>query len=341
MMMSQEEVEKLDYLTIIPDSVPSFVTVIPARMYTDREDYVVIDNRPFEYSLDDGATWWDATADLKGEDDADKYLRVYVTSSLKLKANLLWTSSIKDTQSLSSMQILPDATYTVSGSIMSLCYGDDFSSYTGELTWPMSLFYMSKTLRKINTPKTLLSATSFKYADSSDTSGAYENMFYNCTKLENAPEIHLAHIGLWDCASMFYKCVSLTTASVIHSLSVGRNGCNSMFDGCTSLVKAPSKLPATLEPYCFLGMFYNCKALERAPELPAITLVSNCYNYMFDGCSKLNYVKAKFTTTPGSSYTNSWLRGTAATGTFVKNKDATWNVTGVDGIPSGWTVVTE
>ena len=48
-----------------------------------------------------------------------------------------------------------------------------------------------------------------------------------------------------------------------------------------------------------------------------------------------------FLTTPGTSYTGSWLSGVAANGTFVKNKDATWNVTGIHGIPSGWTVLTE
>ena len=30
----------------------------------------------------------------------------------------------------------------------------------------------------------------------------------------------------------------------------------------------------------------------------------------------------------------------SATGTFVKNSTATWDLTGTSGIPSGWTVVT-
>ncbi len=33
-----------------------------------------------------------------------------------------------------------------------------------------------------------------------------------------------------------------------------------------------------------------------------------------------------------------WVSGVASSGTFVKNKDATWNVVGVDGVPEGWTV---
>ena len=47
-----------------------------------------------------------------------------------------------------------------------------------------------------------------------------------------------------------------------------------------------------------------------------------------------------FKTTPSTAYTNSWVRGVASSGTFVKNVAATWNVTGVHGIPEGWTVET-
>ena len=48
-----------------------------------------------------------------------------------------------------------------------------------------------------------------------------------------------------------------------------------------------------------------------------------------------------FTTTPGTDYTSNWVNGVASSGTFVKNVAAKWDVTGVNGIPSGWTVVTE
>ena len=52
----------------------------------------------------------------------------------------------------------------------------------------------------------------------------------------------------------------------------------------------------------------------------------------------MNYIKALFTTTPSSFYTSNWMSGVASTGTFVKSKDATWDVTGVNGVPEGWTV---
>ena len=56
-----------------------------------------------------------------------------------------------------------------------------------------------------------------------------------------------------------------------------------------------------------------------------------------------NYIKALFLTTPTSSYddlTQNWVHGVASAVTFVKNSAATWNVTGVNGIPTGWTVET-
>ena len=101
-------------------------------------------------------------------------------------------------------------------------------------------------------------------------------------------------------------------------------------------------LPATtLKRECYYGMFQDCTGLSTAPELPATTLTDKCYQRMFYGCSNLNYIKAMFTTTPGSSYTTDWVSGVASTGTFVKNAAATWNVTGVNGVPSGWTITRE
>jgi hypothetical protein len=61
---------------------------------------------------------------------------------------------------------------------------------------------------------------------------------------------------------------------------------------------------------------------------------------MFNGCANLNYIKAMFTTTPSTTYTSGWVNGVAATGMFVKNSAATWTTTGVNGVPTGWTVET-
>lgn len=114
------------------------------------------------------------------------------------------------------------------------------------------------------------------------------------------------------------------------------SGINSYINDCN----LPDLPATTLAEGCYKGMFYYCKNITKAPELPATTLVKDCYQRMFDGCSNLIEVKAAFTTEPSSETTSSWLSGTAANGTFYKNAVATWDVTGKDGVPEGWTIKT-
>ena len=111
-----------------------------------------------------------------------------------------------------------------------------------------------------------------------------------------------------------------------------------MFWNCTSLTTPPELPATTLAANCYNSMFDGCISLETAPELPATTLVDSCYNYMFNGCTSLNYIYAMFTTTPSTTYTNNWVQNVAASGTFVKSNYAEWDVTGVHGIPTSWTV---
>ena len=125
------------------------------------------------------------------------------------------------------------------------------------------------------------------------------------------------------------------------SMILEENCYQGMFEDCTSLTTAPELPATTLAQKCYYGMFSGCSSLTTAPVLPATTLASGCYNFMFQRCSKLNYIKAMFTTTPSDSYTNFWVQYVASTGTFVKNKNATWNVTGIYGIPYGWTILKE
>ena len=169
----------------------------------------------------------------------------------------------------------------------------------------------------------------------------YFNMFYGCTSLVTAPELPATTLANGCYYAMFHRCTSLVTAPELPATTLA-NGCyRGMFENCTSLVTV-SELPATtLAERCYVSMFSGCTSLASAPELPATTLALSCYGGMFNGCTSLNYIKAMFTTTPSGIYTQEWVQGVAASGTFVKNSAATWNVTGVNGVPSGWTVNTE
>ena len=165
------------------------------------------------------------------------------------------------------------------------------------------------------------------------------DMFKNCTSLVNAPALPATTLGNQCYQGMFNSCTSLVTAPELPATTLTVGCYTDMFYNCSSLVNAPSLPATTLKNSCYSGMFNRCTSLVTAPDLMAETLVNRCYEKMFYGCSSLNYIKAMFTTTPGTNYTSSWVSGVSETGTFVKNSAATWDVSGVNGIPESWEVI--
>ena len=139
---------------------------------------------------------------------------------------------------------------------------------------------------------------------------------------------------------LFMGCTGLVSAEkLLLPIKTLANGCYiGMFYECTSLTVAPELPATTLAPYCYRNMFEGCTSLTKAPELPAQLLVNSCYEYMFYNCTSLNYIKCLENGRDGSRVTNDWVRGVAATGTFIKNPNTTWS-TGNSGIPEGWTVI--
>ena len=224
------------------------------------------------------------------------------------------------------------------------CYSEMFSGCTALTTAPTELpattltekcyyrmFYKCSSL----TAAPALPATTL-------AANCYSAMFYNCSKLTSAPELPATTLAERCYGSMFYGCTGLTTAPAkLQATTLAPYCCYNMFYGCTGLTSAPELPATTLASYCYYGMFQGCTGLTKAPVLPATTLVSQCYTSMFQSCSNLSYIKALFTTTPSTSYTKNWVKSVASSGTFVKSKAATWDVTGVNGVPSGWTVTTE
>lgn len=169
----------------------------------------------------------------------------------------------------------------------------------------------------------------------------YNSMFANCTGLTSAPELPAKRLESYCYNCMFEGCTSLTSAPELPATYLVTECYHSMFNGCTSLTSAPILPATTLDWGCYSEMFQGCTSLTSAPELPAKELIRNCYQLMFKDCSKLRYIKALFTTSPSEETTKDWLSGVAASGTFVKSKNATWNVTGVHGIPKGWKIETQ
>lgn len=189
------------------------------------------------------------------------------------------------------------------------------------------MFYHCVSLKQAPT----LSATTMK-------SYCYRYMFGNCIGLLKAPELPAETLAAYCYQYMFQSCISLREAPALPATTL-QNYCYSyMFQYCTNLIVPPALPATTMKTQCYCYMFRGCNKLQYAPDLNATTLVSNCYSYMFNGCTSLKYVMALFTTTPSTSYTNSWLASVASTGTFIKSPKATWTTTGTSAVPTGWTI---
>lgn len=257
-----------------------------------------------EYSTDNGLTWT-RTQNSTNQDITITTPTVSAGNSVKWRGvgNSLgcWNNGPRYNCSFSSV-----GRYSISGSLNSLISCSD--TLTGEYTF--YCFFKNST--------NLINAENLSLPASTLVNNCYNQMFRGCTSLTKAPELP-----------------ATTLANVCYEY---------MFYGCSSLETAPSTLPATtLANGCYRAMFQNCTSLTTAPELPNFTfsgsVVQPCI-YMFNGCSSLNYIKAMFTITPNSDTFYNWVQGVASSGTFIKNSAATWNVTGNNGIPSGWTVET-
>ena len=230
------------------------------------------------------------------------------TPTITAGSKVMWRGNLKPSSSYGIGTFSASGNYNAYGNIMSLLYYDNYYNSQLDLTKHNGVFY-----RLFVSDTHLLSAPLL--TSTTLTTNCYSEMFNTCTSLTTIPELPATTLAIGCYTWMFRLCTSLTIAS---------------------------KLPATtLAVSCYYGMFYNCTSLTVAPELPATTLINGCYNYMFCGCTKLNYIKALFTTKPSTTYNQSWVSGVSSTGTFVKNREATWTTTGVNGVPEGWTVVTD
>ena len=172
------------------------------------------------------------------------------------------------------------------------------------------------------------------------STNAFFALFEGCTSLLSAPELPATTMEQGCYFRMFAECTGLKSAPELPATEMVSYCYNNMFANCTSLKFAP-ELPATrLDMGCYHCMFEGCTSLTSAPELPATELVSNCYEFMYKDCRNLRYVIGLFTTEPSEKTTKDWLSGVAASGTFIKSKKATWDVTSAHGVPEGWKIET-
>ena len=330
----------------------TFTLTLPSTLTTANCRYI-------EYSIDNGATWTRTY-------NVDSQAVTITTPTISAGNKVYWRgfalkigggNTVSDYSNVHCSTFSATNRYNASGNIMSMIgCASELTSGTcmfaclfrnsttlvsaENLILPATYLYtrsysmMFENCTRLTTAPRSLKSVKFMTGDA-----GFGYMFSGCTALVTPPELPLVTAS-YSYLCMFNNCTSLVTPPEIHIMNLGGQCFNSMFSGCSKLATAP-ELPATTLVYnCYVSMFQNCTSLTTAPVLPATTLVSNCYKNMFKGCSKINYIKALFTTTPSDTYTMNWVNGVAASGTFVKNSSALWNVTGTNGIPSGWDVTT-
>lgn len=253
-------------------------------------------------------------------DATEPFVYQYLTFKVLSDGNITWSgSSATNTLSYSTDN---GATWTEPAQLITASVqADDVVMWKGECV-PASVggshggigkfSSTSATFNVEGNPLSLIYGDEFR-THNEHPEAAYYNLFSGCTGVISAE--------------------NMATEGTLNDYSFAR-----MFRGCTNLTTPPALPATTLEKECYYMMFYGCTSLTTAPELPATTLVEKCYQNMFSGCTSLNYVKCLATDISASACTSGWLSGVAASGTFVKDVNMTNWGTGINGIPTGWTV---
>lgn len=186
----------------------------------------------------------------------------------------------------------------------------------------------------------------------------YQDMFFNCTKLKVASDAWQTDNKLnfynltnyikntnqnisYAFYQMFYNCSSLTEITCEnYTIAPGSYTFYQMF-AYSGIIhhNICSDSSTTLPEYMCYGMFMGCsQLLDYFSIYPAKWFETKSCVDMYNGCSSLNYIDASSISSPSSTSCARWVNGVASSGTFVKKSGSSWS-TGINGIPSGWTVV--
>ena len=174
------------------------------------------------------------------------------------------------------------------------------------------------------------------YADAVPSYG-FRKLFSEASALTSSPELTAKTIGSYGCAGMFEKCTGLLSPiPEITALTIAENCFDSMYAQCSAMLTASALKSPVMAQYCCQLMYYQCISLASVYVLNA-TLATYCFRRMFYGCSSLALINTDMTSWT-STGTYEWVSGVADDGTFIKPTALTGE-SGVNRIPSGWTVI--
>lgn len=228
-----------------------------------------------------------------------------------------------------SHQFSSDENIKVGGNIKSLLDYRDMVGTTMKKGCFYEMFFESYNLRDAS--ELILPDT---VADS-----CYLELFSSCVYLTSIPSLPALTMAPY-CYCEMLKNTAITTPPALPSTNLAEYCYKNMLEGTP--ITTPPALPATtLSVGCYQGLFNSCDKLTTGPVLPATTLVDYCYRYLFMGCTKLNSITTYANNNGAEECTRWWLESVASSGTLHNLGSATYVTDSGDGIPTGWTVVTE
>lgn len=321
-----------------PPPIPLYIEAI--------EDISISFNNTYEYSKD-GNTWHAGTSETSISATAGQKVHLRASGLVASDSNGIGTIAVSN------------GTFNIGGNLISMAKGEEYNSIFAGAYQFAQLFRGNDGLisaKKLRLPTIISTATFYGlfsgcknmvsapeaievryFADSCCAS-----MFAGCSSLVDPPKLAMLFsqnvsriTGSDSFSHMFYDCTSLVNAPDLpKSVSINRSACQLMFKNCKSLVTAPTEVWIQGN-YACNGMFRDCTSLIKSPTIYGGSWNNSC-NYMFFGCTNLSQINWSGSSSP---FCTQWVYGVSPTGTFFKDKGATWeNTFGVDHIPEGWTV---
>lgn len=186
------------------------------------------------------------------------------------------------------------------------------------------------------------------YFRSSATSwGNTDNQFYTNKKVNVGGNLLSLNLGSQFVGQREFDGISKLEALLYNSKVVdasnllfpfNRGSYMRFFQGCIYLERAPYELPCkSYNNYMYQFMFTGCSSLTVAPIIQCEEIYgTQMLKGMFEDCSQLREIRMNANAV-NSSHMQNFSKNVATNGVFFKKRGVSY-ATGINGIPTGWTV---
>ncbi len=279
--------------------------------------YMLSTDIDLEYSLNNGATWTALHFDHTNPTDSPVLTPgrnktvLWRGDNSVMGGTLGYSTSGSDITFYSQCRFVFTGQVELSGKLISLldksCVSDTTSNYF------RSLFDTLDEETDYNQAQ--IDATKLIFPNINGTENGFWNLFHNAHGLTQLPpNIFKDDV---NCAAVYRRTFANT--------------------GISGKVVLPA--PNYVAPYCYQETFANCTGITEA-EIMGASPNRNAYCQTFNNCSNLHRITVHFTSWKDASNRDvwEWSQGAPATGVWRCPKALGTTVTGINGVPTGWTV---